>query len=255
LRRPHQKSSFLKTGEGLVSADQLTPNAIEPQQKWLFRVGGLSGLILGVGYLAIIALYIPVGAPPSDVAARLAYLAGNNRDGWEAILAISVLTDLLLIPFTLALYEALKGINRNLMLLASACIGLFVILDLAITWPNYAVLITLSDHYAAAASTTAKAAIVIAATAPALTIESGLFGFYAIVVPGIGILFAGLVMRKGIFGRVTAWAGIATGVFAALAVVGPFVSNALGMVVVLASLLTMLWVMLAGHRLYRLGAQ
>jgi Domain of unknown function (DUF4386) len=226
---------------------------IRPQSKWLLRVGGLSGLVIGVGYLGIIALYVPIGAPPSDVAARLAYLAGNNRAVWWAILALSVLTDLLFIPFTLALYDALKGINRNLMLLASVCIGLFVILDLAITWPNYAALITLSDRYTAAASTTAKAATVIAATAPAVTLESGLFGFYAIVVPGIGILLAGLVMRKGVFGKATAWTGIATGIFAVLAVVGPYVYNALGIFVVLASLLTMLWVMMVGYHLFRLG--
>jgi hypothetical protein len=233
----------------------LTSVKVEPQQKSLFRLGGLAGLILGAGYLSIIALYLPVGAPPSDVATRLAYLAGNNSAVWWAILALSVLTDLLFIPFVLALYAALKEINKNFMLLASACIGLFVILDLAITWPNYAALITLSSHYAAVTSAAEKAAIVLAATAPAVTLESSLIGVYIILVPGIGILLAGLVMRKGIFGKATAWTGIATGVFAVLAVLGPYLSNAIGIAVVLASLLTMLWVMMAGYRLYRLGSQ
>ena len=60
---------------------------------------------------------------------------------WWAILGLSVLTDLLLVPVALALYLALKGVDRDAMLVATAFIGLFVVLDLAVTWPNYASLI------------------------------------------------------------------------------------------------------------------
>lgn len=54
------------------------------------------------------------------------------------------------IPLAMALYLALKAVNRNAMLVGSGLLALFVILDMAVTWPNYAALIRLSGEYAAA---------------------------------------------------------------------------------------------------------
>jgi hypothetical protein len=75
-------------------------------------------------------LCVPVGAPQGGSEPRLEYHAGNTTVWW-AILALSVLTDFLLVPVTLSLYLALKGVNRDAMLAATAFIGLFVVLDLA----------------------------------------------------------------------------------------------------------------------------
>ena len=38
-------------------------NAVDSDRKWLYRAGGISALILGIGYIVIIALYVPIGAP------------------------------------------------------------------------------------------------------------------------------------------------------------------------------------------------
>src|SRR5881296_2427219 len=65
----------------------MTVNAVDPDGKWLYRVGGISALVLGTAYIVIVALYVPVGAPPSGAEARLAYLAGNTTVWW-AILAL-----------------------------------------------------------------------------------------------------------------------------------------------------------------------
>src|SRR5690349_13649579 len=94
----------------------------DPNEKWMYRVGGISALILGIGYFMIILLYIPAGGPPagSDAGTRLMYLAEHSR-AWRGIVSLSVLTDLLYIPITFALYFALKGVNRSMMLLATAC--------------------------------------------------------------------------------------------------------------------------------------
>jgi hypothetical protein len=40
-----------------------------------------------------------------------------------------VLTDLLFVPVALSLYLALKGVNRNAMLVATAFLGLFIVLE------------------------------------------------------------------------------------------------------------------------------
>src|SRR5215831_8514797 len=132
-----------------MSAEKMTATAVDPDGKWLYRVGGISALLLGLAYIITIPLYVRVGAPPSGGEARLQYLAGKTTVWW-AILGLSVLTDLLFVPVALALYLALQGVNRNAMLIATALVGLFVVLDLAVTWPNYAALISLSGDYAAA---------------------------------------------------------------------------------------------------------
>jgi hypothetical protein len=229
-------------------------NAVDPDGKWLYRVGGISALVLGLAYIITIALYIPVGAPPSGAKARLTYLAGNTTLWW-AILGLSVLTDFLFVPVALSLYLALKGINRNVMLVATACLGLFIVLDLAVTWPNYASLITLSSYYAAATNDAQRAVFVAAANYPSAVLESSFFGVYAILVPSIGILMTGLVMLKGIFSKGMAYLSLVTGILGIVSVASPFFVSSLSVTVIIASVLTTVWVLFVGYRLYRLGQQ
>ena len=47
--------------------------------------------------------------------------------------------------------------------------------------------------------------------------------------------------------------GVATGILGIISVAGPFLVSALGLAVILASVLTTVWAFLVGHRLYRLG--
>ena len=227
-------------------------HAVVPDRKGLYRVGGICALVFGLAYIIIIALYVPMGAPPNGAEARLTYMAGNTA-AWWSILGLSVLTDFLLVPVALSLYLALKGINRNAMLLAAAFMGLFIILDLALTWENYAVLIPLSVSYAATSIDVQKAAVVAAATYPSTVLESDLLFVYNTLTLSIGILLTGLVMRKGVFNKVTAYLGLATGFFGIVAVAGPFVLRALESSIILASVLTTIWVLLVSFKLIRLG--
>jgi hypothetical protein len=215
-------------------------------------VGGISALILGIAYIIIIVLYVPAGAPPSGAEARLNYLAVNTTLWW-AVLGLSVLTDFLFVPVALSLYLALKEINRNVMLLAIACVGLFVVLDLALTWTNYAALITLSDHYAGATNDAQKAVFVAAATYPALVLESKLLFVYNTLTLSVGILMTGFVMLKGIFSKSTAYLGLVTGILGIVAVAGPVFLPSLSATIIFASVLTTVWVLFAGYKLYRLG--
>jgi hypothetical protein len=108
----------------------MTDNPAVPDGKWLYRVGGISALVLGIAYIIIFPLFAHVGAPPTGGGeAWLKYLSGRTTVWW-AILGLSVLTDFLLIPVALSLYLALKRVNRDAMLLATALMWLFVVLDL-----------------------------------------------------------------------------------------------------------------------------
>jgi len=128
-----------------MNAQKLLVHTVDPEGKGLYRVGGISALVLGVAYLIIIPLYASVGAPPTSGEAWLTYLDGKTTVWW-AILGFSVLTDVLFVPVAFALYLALQGVNRNAMLVATAFVGVFVVLDLAVTWSNYAALLTLSGR-------------------------------------------------------------------------------------------------------------
>jgi hypothetical protein len=227
-------------------------DAIDANGKWLCRAGGISALALGLGYVVIMALYVPMGAPPTGSEARLAYLAGNTT-AWWAILGLSVLTDLLFIPVALSLYTALKEVNRNAMLLAAACVALFIVLDLAITWTNYAALITLSGKYTRAASDAQRVAAITAAEYPTAVLESSLLFVYNTLVLAVGILLTGLVMLKGVFSKSAAYLGIATGILGIVSVVGPFFVQALSATIIVTSVLTTVWTWLVGYRLFTLG--
>jgi hypothetical protein len=143
------------------------------------------------------------------------------------------------------------------MLLATACVGLFVILDLALTQMNYAMFIPLSASYAAATDAAQKAALVAAATYPATVVASGLLFVYNTLTLSVGILLAGLVMLKatGIFNKATAYLGLATGILGSIAVVGSFFTSSLGFTTILASILTLVWAFFAGFGLYQLGRE
>ena len=97
------------------------------------------------------------------------------------------------------------------------------------------------------------ASFVVAANYPSAVLESSLFDVYAILVPSIGILITGLVMLKGIFSKGTAYLGLVTGTLGIVSVVGPFFVSSLSLTVIITSVLTTVWVLFAGYRLYRLG--
>ena len=231
-----------------MSVQKLMANAVDPEGKWLYRVGGICALVLGIAYLITIALYAHVGAPPSGGEAWLKYLSGKTTVWW-AILGLSVLTDLLYLPVALALYLALKGVARSAMLVATACVGVFIVLDLAVTWSNYASLITLSSDYAAATNDVQRVAYIAAANYASAVLASRLETVYAIVVLSFGILLIGLVMLKGIFSKSTAYVGLVTGVLGLVSLAGWNVT------IIMNAVLATVWVLLVGYRLYRLGGR
>ena len=225
-------------------------DAISMQSARLMRLGGYAALLLGASYLVITALYVVVGAVPhGDGQAWLDYLAGKATPWW-AIAGLSVLTDVLFLVIAAALLAALWSVPGSAAIVGAGLVTLFAILDLAVTWPNFAALITLGADYAAA-DAARQATLVAAATYPAAVIGSSLFAVYAILVPGLGILAIGVAMRGTAFGRPLVYTAVATGILATLAVVGPLVGAPLGSLAIGASVLTTVWIVLVGVALLR----
>lgn len=223
-------------------------NGIRFDEKLLYRTSGIVALVLGTAYIVIIPLFARVGAPPTGGEIWLKYLQGKTLVWW-IILWLCVLTDFLYIPVALALYVALKRVNRSAMLLASAFVGLFVALDLAVTWTNYAALLTLSGLYAATTNEMQRAGYVAAATYASAVLASPVKVFYAIVDLSLGIFLISFVMLqdKVIFTRTTAYLGLAAGMFGFLSVGRFFIA------VMFHTALITIWFLFVGYRLSRLG--
>ena len=217
-------------------------------QKFWYRVGGISAVVLGLGYLAIIPLYAHVGAPPSGGEAWFNYLPSKTTIWW-AILALSVFTDLLYIPIALVLYLALEKVNRGAMLLAASFFGLFVALDLAITWTHYASMLVLFSQYSATTTDVQRAGYLAAANYGAAALASRLEVVIAIVIPAIGTLVTGLVMLRGVFNKFTAWLAVITGLFGIASLTG------LAVAIYGNALLLTLWFFFIAYRLYRLAQE
>jgi hypothetical protein len=226
--------------------DTALESAQSLEQKYWYRVGSIAAIVLAIGYVIIVALYSRVGAPPSSGEAWFSYLPGKTTIWW-AILALSVFTDFLYVPLALVLYLALNKVNRNAMILATAFIGLFVALDLAITWSHYASLLVLYSKYCAATSDLQRASYVAAANYGSAMLTSPLEVVYAIVTLSFGILVTGVVMLRGVFDKTTAWLALATGVFGFASLTG------LSPAIIGNALLATVWLFFVGYRLYRLA--
>src|ERR1700682_3831221 len=233
-----------------MSVENLPLPAVDPDGKSLYRVGGISALAIGIAYIIIIPLFAHVGgAPSSGGEAWLKYLEGKTTVWW-AILGLSVFTDFLFVPVALSLYLALERVNRNAMLVATAFVGLFVVLDMAVLWTNYASLLTLSALHTAATTDVQRASYVAAADYASAVLGSHTEVFYSIVDLSLAILIIGFAMlkAKGIFNKTTAYLGLAAGIFGIVSIAGFFV------IIIINALLVTLWLLFAGYRLFRLGS-
>lgn len=225
------------------------PHIVEPatsDPKQIYRAGALAAFILGSAYLIIFPLYASVGAPPSGGIAWFQYLPGKT-DAWWAILWISVFTDLLYVPLIYALYVALKGSHTNAMLLAAALVALFVVLDLAVTWSNYAAILTLFRKYASVTDDAQRSGLIAAANHASAVLTSPLEIVYAIVTLSSGILITGFVMLKSGFDKPTACLGIVTGVLGIASLTGQ------GVAIIGNALFATAWLFSVGYRLNRLA--
>jgi len=224
-----------------------TATAIDPinlGQKHFYRLGSVAAFVVAIGYVVIFPLYARVGAPPNNGAAWIAYLPGKITIWW-AIVAISVFTDFLYLPIALALYLRLKEISSNAMLLASSFMGLFIVLDLSVTWSHYASILVLYREYAGATTEVQRLGYLAAVDYASAVLTSHLQVVYAIVTLSLGILIASVVMLKARFGRVTAWLGLLTG-FSGIASLTGLSAATIGN-----ALFATAWLFFVGYRLHR----
>src|SRR3989475_2876537 len=231
-----------------MGVEKTTVDSGDVDQKQWYRVGGIAALVLGVAYIIIVFLYARVGSPPTGSEAWFKYLPGKTKVWW-VILGLSVFTDFLYVPLAFALYLALKAINRNAMLLATAFVGLFVVLDLAVTWSHYASVLVLYSNYSRATDDIQRAGYLAAANYASAILASRLEIVYAIVTLSFAILVIGFVMLGGVFNKITAYLGLATGILGIVSLAG------LTLTIIMNALFATAWILVVGYRLCRLAQE
>lgn len=231
-----------------MNAQTVMTNSLELPKRGLYRAGGIAAFVLVVGYFLTFPVYGLVGFYPEGTAERLAYFAERTM-GWWILTGLMVSTDLLYIPVWLALYRAMQVTGKNVMLLASAFIGCFVVLDLAVTWTAHAALIAFGSEYANATNEAQRVMLTAAAGYPSAILDSPLLGIYAILLPSLGVLLTTYAMARARSGKYTVllgWVVALTGIIAGL------FSGALPMMPVVNALLAMVWFLFVGWNLFKL---
>ena len=226
---------------------------VNPTWKGIYRIGGISLLLAGLMYLLGSTLGFYLGATPGDSPAYLEALASQPTLA-EVTYWVFALTDVLLLIGTLGLYLALKEINPSAVLVATALLGFFIILDLGITELNSLALVALTRNVTAATDEVQRAAYLAAANWGLATMP--IATFFSWTGPSCGFLAISMVMSKSFFGKATARFGVI--VFALGIILGfYFLYPVLVFALLLTPVLVMYgaWLIATGRRLYRLGKQ
>lgn len=223
----------------------------DPTWRGLYRAGGVSAaLYIVLGIIAPVVILMTMPQPPSSGgAATLQYIA-SNRLGYifEQVL-FSVPSVFAMVVF-LALYMALKHLNKSYAAIAALVAIVSQVLALAspVTGGGALSLVYLSDHYVTATTAAQRAAFASAA--------EGFIAQNTIVQAGgilfaIGILIISIIMLKGVFQKGIAYLGIVTGV---IGIMSEALRNMLGFGYLVYWVLFIIWFIVIGWKLYRLGS-
>ncbi len=216
-------------------------------------IGGISMLVVSFLFLLLIVLsaYLTsvVGlVPTSPVNGTTLESLVSHADRARVTFGLGILSDLFLVPAVIALYVALKQVDPHEILIASAFMFLYVILDLAVTGLNVASLVVVSQSYSANVAIQTSNLVVANYIKDITNLSLPLSS----AVLSVGVLLSSLIMRSGVFPRIAVYVGIASGIVGILygcSVVLPGLVSLIG----LSAILEMVWFGLVGYRMVKLG--
>ena len=236
--------------------------------KILYKIGGVAALLAGIIFrrnlAAEISLFSARGQPET-ISDWFTLLQDNKLLGLAYLNLFDLLNYALLILMYLALFAALKRINRNLMLVAT-CLAIIGITVFFASNTAFSML-ALSDQYANATTEAEKAYLLVAGQALLVVnrfsspdAHPGTAGFISLLlIAGAGMITSFVMLCSAIFNRVTAIVGILASALD-LAYCFAFVflpdvdTETLALLFIpAAGLFLMIWHILVGWRLFKLG--
>jgi hypothetical protein len=171
----------------------------------------------------------------------------SNRLWWIMVQTLTLGPSILAIVVFIALFAALKHLNKSYAAIAAVVAITCQILFIAY-YPVVMGLVYLSDQYALAADDSGRA--VLAAAAESLLAQNNAFNPFYETMFAVSILVFSLIMLKGVFHKLIAYLGLFT--FAA-AVIGLALQPIVGMGYFWWWVFFMIWFAAIGWTLYRLG--
>jgi hypothetical protein len=216
--------------------------------KPLYWIGGVAALTI-VGIMVIQIIVFIVWPPPSTV---LGYFTLFHRNGLLGLLSLDLLyvvDNALVIPLYLALYAALRRASPSFMAIALA----FGLVGIAAYFASNTAfeMLSLSSQYAAATTSIQRVQLQAAGQAMLATYQGTAFNVYYILGAVATLIMSVVMLRNSMFGKATAYAGIAAGVLALI----PSTAGTIGLIFAFCSLVpTAIWLILIARRLLRLGA-
>lgn len=227
----------------------------EPDEKVIGGGPGWRSLnrIAGAASVAVVAL-LPVQMaiffiwpPPSTAGGYFAQFHDNAVIGLLNQDLLLIVDEFLLILVMVALYVALRGASRSYAAIALALglvgTALFLASNTAFN------MLTLSNQYAAATSDEQRSMFLAAGEATLAAYQGTAFIAGYVLTAIADLLFAILMLRSTVFGKVAAYVGIVYGIAALV----PPTAGTVGMAFALLSILPMaVWLILIARGLFRL---
>ena len=212
------------------------PDSVAGRWPELYRLGGVASLLVAaLIIIAVLAYFIWPYAPGVDSTERILQTLHTNRLG--GLVALDVLTVpivLLNVLPLLALYAALRRINESYALIALV-FGLIAVPMLLAARP-VTEMVMLSDKFAAATNEAVRGQYLAAGDALLEHFSGTAWMVESFCLILSGLISALLMLRSPVFGKATAYLGIATSLFGfgfVMPVVGPllfFVNTVLSIV-------------------------
>ena len=216
------------------------------------RAGGIAAFVLIVYCIATTVQIAVFGGPPATAAEAFALLHQNKLVGLLRLDFPTVVVLPLYYLLFLGLFAALRDVDRTNAVLATALV--FVGITLVLAMPTALPMLTLSEKYAAATTEALRGQFLAAGEAVlASDIWHGTGAFVGgILVQGGAVLISVVMLRSRVFGKTTAYVGIAMhGVDLIHIILAPFFPAASLVLMIIAGPLYPVWLFLVGRKLIR----
>lgn len=219
-----------------------------------FRLSGILLIITAIIWTVVsrTASILYASGYPSDPASYL-QLISQNQSLASITWSLWIISDLLLMAPTIALFIVLKPFGKTLALLGSLFAMFFNIYDICVTELNSLTLVSLSHGYVGAATDALRTSLIAAAS----------YGFYALpfqtvlsfATGTLGYLLWCVPMFKSFFRRGTAIFGIIVMIIALIGSLAPLYPSSLflGLCQLICIPACALWFVLVGVQLFRHG--
>ena len=218
---------------------------VDQSRRGVYRAGGFSlfagGAILFIFLLSVFIFRVALPLTPQAVL--------GDPVPPIALYTLAAIGELLLLPGALGLYLSLKDVRKNYMMMAAALWLVAVALYL-VSRGQIISLLPISGRYVVVSGDFLRTAYMVSAEC---AIEgANIYGNMALMLHQAGAIIMGFVMLKGVYGRRTA---ILVTVAGTMTLIGTFgiVLRPLSLFTLFGLMLTAVWQMVVGVKLYRLG--